>query len=241
MGNKFLQGNAIKAAIFIAFAVFLTTGCSQKNIATETTWDEPVRIYEKADTGGEGSLWPGETSRNMLFIDSKARQVGDIVTILISENSSATKRATTDTSKDSAIDIATSGLFGLPSHLGLTNLFGLGNSFDPSMNTTSSSEFKGSGTTTREDQFTATLAATIIEVLPNGNLRVEGKRLVSLNNEAQNLTLSGIIRPEDIAFDNTIDSKLIASARITYNGTGVLADKQRVGWGTRIFDVLWPF
>lgn len=232
----------IKTGVFVLIAVFYVSGCSNKVPILTTSLEEPVKkIYEVPGETREASLWSGETSHNMLFVDSKAMRVGDIVTILISENSSATKSATTDTSKNNSAAITTGGLFGLPSYLGLTNLFGLGSSFDPSMSTTNKNQFKGSGTTTREDNFTATLAATIIEVLPNGNFRIEGKRKVSLNYEDQDLTLSGIIRPVDIAFDNTIDSKLIANARITYSGSGVLADKQRVGWGIRILDLLWPF
>ena len=228
--------------VFILFVVINVSGCSQKVPVLSTSLKEPVKkIYDVQGEAREASLWPGETSRNMLFVDSKANEVGDIVTILISENSSATKSATTDTAKDSSQTITTGGLFGLPSHLGLANLFGLGSSFDPSMSTTNSNDFSGSGTTTRQDQFTATLAATIVEILPNGNFRIEGKRKVSLNNEAQDLTLSGMIRPVDIAFDNTIGSQLIANARIEYSGSGVLADKQRVGWGIRILDLLWPF
>lgn len=231
----------IKTGFFVLLVAFYVFGCSQKVPTLTTSLKEPVKIYGGSKLYTEASLWPGENSHNMLFVDSKAKQVGDIVTILISENSSATKSATTDTSKDSSAEISASGLFGLPSHLGLTNLFGLGGSFDPNMSTTNKNKFKGSGTTTREDKFTATLAAIIIQVLPNGNFKIEGKRKVSLNHEDQDLTLSGIIRPEDIAFDNTIDSKLIANARITYSGSGVLADKQRVGWGVRILDWLWPF
>lgn len=227
---------------FVLLTALYVFGCSQKNITTPDFVIDPVKIYpDKQVRYTEGSLWPGENSRNMLFVDSKAKKVGDIVTVNISENSSATKKATTDTSKDNSVDITTGALLGLPSHLGLTNFLGLGNSFNPSLNATNKNQFKGSGTTTREDKFTATIAATVVEVLSNGNFRIVGKRKVSLNKEDQILTLAGIIRPEDIAFDNTIDSKLIANARITYSGSGVLSDKQRVGWGIRLLGWIWPF
>lgn len=226
----------------VLFATLLVSGCIQKKFATPDFSMEPVKIYpEEQVTHTEGSLWPGENSRNMLFVDSKAKRLGDIVTINISENSTATKKATTDTTKDSSVAITTGALLGLPGNLGVTNFLGLGSPFNPSLNATNVNQFSGSGTTTREDAFTATIAAIIVEVLPNGNFRVVGKRRVSLNNEDQILTLAGIIRPEDIAFDNTIDSKLIANARITYSGTGVLSDKQRVGWGIKLLSWIWPF
>ncbi len=236
-----MQKNAkLVLSLYVLITSFYVSGCSQKVIRFPEFAEEPEQIYEE-EKFTEGSLWPGETSRNMLFVDSKAKKVGDIVTILISENSSATKKATTDTSKDSSAEIATGGLFGLPNHLGFTNLFGLGKSFNPSMNTSNKNQFKGEGTTTREDNFTATLAATIVEVFPNGNFRVKGKRKVALNKEDQILTLEGIIRPEDISFDNTIDSKLIADAKIAYDGSGVISEKQRVSWGIRVLDWVWPF
>lgn len=226
--------------VLLFIVVFYISGCSQKMVSLPEI-EEPIVLYDKKEEISEGSLWPGETSRNMLFIDSKAKKVGDIVTVFISENSSATKKATTDTTKDNSVAVSTGGIFGLPGNLGITNLFGLGNSFDPNMDATNKNQFKGQGSTTREDNFTATIAATIIKVLNNGNLVIEGKRKVSLNYEDQNLTLTGIIRPEDIAFDNTISSKLIANAEITYSGNGVLSDKQRAGWGVRLIDLVWPF
>ena len=79
------------------------------------------------------------------------------------------------------------------------------------------------------------------EVFPNGNLYIEGKKEIIINNERQYIILSGVIRPEDIQTDNSITSDLIADARIEYSGRGVLADKQRPGWAGRILDYVWPF
>ena len=117
----------------------------------------------------------------------------------------------------------------------------MGNQFDPNLDAKSSNSHKGSGTTTRNGTLTATISATIKEILPSGNYLIEGKRQVNINNEEQILILTGQVRPEDINFDNTISSKLIAEASISYSGQGVIADEQRVGWGIRLINWIWPF
>jgi flagellar L-ring protein precursor FlgH len=102
-------------------------------------------------------------------------------------------------------------------------------------------DFSGSGETKRSGSLTTTMAARVMEVLPNGNLAVEGKREIYVNNEKKEILLQGIVRPRDIASDNTIYSTQIADAKIIYTGIGVLAEKQRPGWAARIFDYVWPF
>ncbi|MDD5434003.1 MAG: flagellar basal body L-ring protein FlgH, partial [Nitrospira sp.] len=99
----------------------------------------------------------------------------------------------------------------------------------------------GSGTTSRSSQLTAVMTAKVLDVLPNGNLVIDGKHEVSVNNETQIISISGIIRPEDIGPGNTILSTYIADAKITYSGSGVISDKQRVGWLVRVMDFIWPF
>lgn len=85
------------------------------------------------------------------------------------------------------------------------------------------------------------MTALVTEVLPSGNLKIEGSRVVVVNNEKQNLKLTGVIRPNDIGYNNTVPSSLIADAKIDFVGKGVISDKQNVGWGTRILDHIWPF
>jgi flagellar L-ring protein precursor FlgH len=132
-------------------------------------------------------------------------------------------------------------MLGIPSNLGIQNFLGMGTQFDPSVSASTSKSNQGSGTTTRGGSLTATISATIIEVLPNGNFRIEGTRSVTVNNEEQIMVLRGIVRPVDINFDNTIASTMVADASITYTGEGVVADEQRVGWGMRLLSFIWPF
>ncbi|MFQ5427615.1 MAG: flagellar basal body L-ring protein FlgH [Thermodesulfobacteriota bacterium] len=188
-----------------------------------------------------GSIWPGETSRNSFFQDLRARNVGDTVTVTIQEKTSATREATTSTSRVSSNDIAVKKLFGLPLKLGMSDLLGQGQPFSPEVASDYDSAFDGSGTTKRSGQFKASLTARVVEVLGNGNLVIEGKKDTILNNEHQYLVLSGIIRPEDLSVNNSVDSTLISDARIEYSGRGVISDEQSPGWMMRILDNVWPF
>jgi flagellar L-ring protein precursor FlgH len=113
--------------------------------------------------------------------------------------------------------------------------------FDPEIDTDSQNSFDGAGSTLRKDKILATLSAKVVDVYPNGNMLIMGNREVTLNNEKQYITLSGIIRPDDISNDNVVLSSAIADAKISLSGKGVIADKQNPGFGHRVFDFIWPF
>lgn len=200
----------------------------------------PERLYPVVNRE-EGSIWVGETAKNMLFEDARGKRVGDIVTILVSETSTSSQTATTDTKKSSSLSMRLGGILGLPSNLGIGNFLGAGNGFNPSIDGKNDTSNSGSGTTTRKGSLTATVSSIVTEVLPSGNLRIEGRRLVTINNEDQILILRGVIRSMDINYDNTVSSSLIANAEITYDGKGIISDKQTIGWGMRFLDWVWPF
>lgn len=204
-------------------------------VVTQKIYEDPKYVPK------EGSLWPGETSDNLLFADTKAKEVGDVVTVNLEEDFTSTQSATTDTGKDTDLNITTGSVFGLPTNFGISNFLGSNASFDPNINATTSRSTSGSGTTTREGSMTGTMAAIITEILDSGNFRIEGRRTVTINNEDQIMVLEGIIRRVDIGFDNSISSEKIANAAITYTGKGVIADEQKVGWFTRFITYVWPF
>jgi flagellar L-ring protein precursor FlgH len=183
-----------------------------------------------------GSLWT--ESRGSLFSDIKARHVGDILTVAIYEQASASREATTSTGRSSNASAGIDSFFGLES-----NLAKLNSSIDPSklVSTDYTNSFKGSGSTSRKEDLVATLTTRVIEVFPNGNLRIEGGKTVTVNNEDQIIVLSGIVRPNDISPQNLVNSKYILDSRITYTGKGVISDKQKPGWMVRILDNVWPF
>ena len=178
----------------------------------------------------EGSIW----TRQDLFglcADLRARNVGDIVTINIVESATASKNATTKTSKTTALNASWGGV--------LQNISGslLGNNQSAAFANSSN----GEGTTTRNSTLNAYISAQVIQVLPNGNLAIQGSRQVQVNNENQIINIQGVIRPVDIDSTNQVLSTAIAEAKIELNGQGVVSDKQRVGWLTRILDWVWPF
>jgi len=170
-----------------------------------------------------GSLWT-ETSGS-LFSDRKARRTGDVVTVLIVEKSSASQEATTDVTKKSKV--AVDGGFGFL----LKNI--------PAMGFGGSTGSNASGSTSRSANLAARISAVVTAVLPDGNLVIEGSRSVKANDECQIIRISGIVRPEDIAPDNTVLSTFLADAKIEYTGKGPIAERQKPGIVTRIFRILF--
>jgi len=189
----------------------------------------------------EGSLWTEESAHSILFMDYKARRVNDIITISIVEVSIASGEASTNTGRESSISAGITDLLGVPSHYGLRNLWGRGNDFSSSIGATTKNTFDGTGKTSRKGSLKASITARITKVLPNGNLVVKGKKEVIINNDEQIIIISGIVRPKDISANNTVLSTYIADAKIEYTGKGIIDDKQRPGWLTRLFDRFWPF
>ena len=222
--------------LFLVSCGGLNLGGSSDKVVSEPIFEDTVKYVPK-----DGSLWPGETSENLLFADTKAKQVGDIVTVQLEENFESSNSATTGISKDSEIDLGVTTILGLPNDYGMTNFLGQGTSFDPNVEAQSSRSTNGSGTTTRGGSMTGTLAAVIKEELPHGMFRIEGRRTVTVNNEDQTMVLTGLIRRVDIGFANTISSQQIADADIVYTGKGVISDEQNVGWLMRFFAWVWPF
>jgi flagellar L-ring protein precursor FlgH len=188
---------------------------------------------------GNGSLWVENAgSLNEMFINAKARRVGDIVTIRIVESSCASNKASTDTDRTTAMNVGLTSFFNLEDHFPSTGKFF--NPFTPAQGSYES-EFEGSGTTVRSGALEAYISARIVQILPNGNFFIEGNREVRVNNENQVITLTGVVRPRDISGDNVIQSTYIADARISYSGSGIVNDQQRPGWLIRILDNIWPF
>jgi flagellar L-ring protein precursor FlgH len=181
-----------------------------------------------------GSLWPAD-DHVFFYADHKALRVGDIVTINIVESASANNTADTDLSRKSSIEAGLSSWFGKEKFLKLFKLS------DNLISSNSEDTHKGAGTTTRGGNLTATITAIVKEVLPNGNLVIQGTRTVAVNHEEQYITITGVIRPLDVTRDNNVLSTRVADASIAIGGSGVVADKQRSGWGTWAFDLLWPF
>ncbi len=170
------------------------------------------------------SLWLGG---NDLYSSQNSREYrpGDIITIVISEESNAQSKATTSTQKDSTTEVKTGPDIPIVKNL-VKNFVG---------KSEVTNEFDGQGTTTRSGKLTGTITATVLEVLGNGNLLVEGSRSIVVNRETQIMKVRGVARPRDIDGNNTINSKLLADAQIKFDGRGVVGRVNRPGIVTRLF------
>ncbi len=235
----------IKAiGIFFLFLVFFLSACSTSHRAVDSTSTViPKHLYAKESKfePKEGALWPGNTRGNFLFRDDKAVAVGDIITVTINETATSSQSATTNTSKATTMDMQAPNILGLPSNMGIQNFLGMGTQFDPTVGASINNSNQGNGIVTRNGTLTGTISAIITEILPTGNFRIEGRRSVTVNNEEQIMVLRGLIRPQDIGFDNIISSILIADASISLTGEGVVSDEQRKGWLARVLSKVWPF
>jgi len=189
----------------------------------------------------EGSLW-SEMSEVSLFQDMKARKVGDTVTVRIVEDPEAELNANTKTSRSSSLEASKLKFLGYMKALAEKNSRLAQNpGTDDLMLASLGMKHDGKGSTDRDGHVKAYISAVVEKVLFNGNLYISGQREVRVNNETQYITLSGVVRPKDITSSNEVSSSFIADARITYSGSGPVADKQRVGWLGRVLDYVWPF
>ena len=192
----------------------------------------PVLVPRQAN-----SLWrPGAKA---FFRDQRAAKVGDILTVNVAIADQANVANTTNRTREAAEDANVANLFGLEAEFGkmlpdaivAANIISLGNK----------SSTKGQGAVQRSETINLTIAALVIQVLPNGNMVIQGHQEVRVNFEVRELTVTGIVRPEDITASNTISHTQIAEARISYGGRGQITDVQQARYGQQILDIIAPF
>jgi flagellar L-ring protein precursor FlgH len=183
------------------------------------------------------SLWR-QGSRTFLR-DQRAAQVGDLVTILVAVADDAQLQNRTQSTRTNTASLSAPNLLGLEAS---TNRI-LPNSVNPAtlLNTDSSNVGNGQGEVRRNEAINLRVAATVLQNLPNGNLVVAGRQEVRVNNELRELSIQGVLRPQDIASDNTVRHDRLAEARIAYGGRGSLSDVQQQRVGAQILDALLPF
>jgi flagellar L-ring protein FlgH len=218
------------------FAVATMTGCGPKkapitSAASLNDYLAEANAQAAATQTGDGSLWVGQGSNNM-FRDFKARQVNDVVTIVVSETTQANSAADASNNKDSAITSSAGNLFGLEKKV---------KELSTAVDAKGTNTYKGSGSTTRATSLTTTLTARVKNVLPNGYLLIEGVREIRLNNENQTMYLTGVIRPEDISAKNLIASGAVAQMEVRLQGKGVVSQPLKPGWLYRILSGVLPF
>ena len=246
------MGSRLISAIAVTFGAVALAGCAAlERLATLgeqpplTTINNPTTqpgykpVHMPMPMPQPASYSPNSLWRNgsrAFFKDQRAHQVGDILTVKVNLNDKANIANETQRSRENKEDS------------GIDNFFG--KKTLPIMNTAlptriftgdSSSSSDGKGTVNRSEALLTNIAAVVTQVLPNGNLVVEGRQEVRVNFEVRELIVAGIVRPEDIESDNTIDSTKIAQARIAYGGRGQITDVQQPRYGQQVLDILLPF
>ncbi len=217
----------------------LLVACGPSHIRpyTERHRDYQPGDYEQAPQPiSEGSLW--QDSSRGLFADFRANRVGDILTVRIDESANATGDADTSLERSSSMSWGVDGLFGLTAAVARAYP-----DLDPSqvLGLVSDSSFEGRGDTSRSSRVNAAIAVRVKRQLPNGDLFIEGTKVVMINSEELHIYISGVIRPEDIEQDNSVRSSLVADAQIELTGRGELTENQEQGWLTQILEAINPF
>jgi flagellar L-ring protein precursor FlgH len=172
----------------------------------------------------------------------------DLITIVVNESTNAKKEGTTDVKQESSFSAALRNLFGIEGWSQL-DIFDSGTSgATPSgadlsnlVRASTTTDFKGEGSTERKGKLSGKISAMVAEVLPSGILRIEGEKIIALNSEEETMVISGLVRPEDINSANEVDSSKVGNVRIDYFGEGTIGDAQRGGWLGRVFRRWWPF
>lgn len=222
-------------AVPVALTMLLLAGCASTPYTPKP--DDPayapvIPMAQQAMLEPNGAIYQ-DTYANNLYSDIKAHRVGDIITIDLSESTRAQKRATTQQGKDSSVGINPLSLGGVPVNIG---------GYPISAEMSSNNEFDGQANTNQSNSLQGSITVSVAQVLPNGNLAVQGEKWLMLNTGEEYVRITGMVRPQDIGPDNRVESTRVANARIYYGGTGDFANTQSRGWLAQFFNSPWfPF
>ncbi|NOY62773.1 MAG: flagellar basal body L-ring protein FlgH [Gammaproteobacteria bacterium] len=216
----------------LLFGITLISGCSSTPIQRddEASYEPAYPVEIEETSTNEGSIYHAGRSVG-LFEDMRARRVGDILNIVLTEKTDAKKTAATTTSKDDAIAIGAPTIFGRGVTYGGREIGTIG--------IDAQRDFAGSGDSKQSNSLSGNISVTVVRVLSNGNLMVRGQKSLGINQGEEYIRVSGIIRQADIRTDNSVLSTMLADAKITYSGDGVVADVNKMGWLSRIFNSKW--
>jgi flagellar L-ring protein precursor FlgH len=213
-------------------ALALLAGCAMQPPRDDAQWAATPPVATAAAPAADGAIYHDAQGME-LFADPRAHRTGDILTIVLVENTQAVKKANTSTSKKDKSSIGAPTLFG--------HIFKVGGK-DASIGTDGERSFDGGGSSSQSNQLTGNITVTVAQRLANGNLQVRGEKWLTINQGQELIRIAGIVRPQDIAPDNTVPSTRVADARISYTGRGSLADANTQGWLSRFFNSKWmPF
>lgn len=218
----------------ILCVVMITCACGSTNNvqvqANDPFYAPTMPVFKKETIASTGSLFSA-TAANSLYSDVKARRVGDIITVTLSESTNASKRAGNSSSKANTNNLSPiTGLGGAAIAIGGETI---------QLGLESSSDFSGDAQANQSNSLSGNISVTVVEVLPNQNLIIRGEKWLTLNSGDEYIRLTGVIRPADITPSNEIQSNKIANARIQYSGKGTFSNSQSRGWLTKFFSSEW--
>lgn len=252
-----MRCSSLAATCVLALLAALATGCVENAIVQQRVPFEYGPLPAPEPPGPtEGAIWPGDTrGGSFLFFDAKARGIGDLVTVRIEEDLAADSEANTSLDSESSQGLTLSSDVGFQALAErgaekLLSLLGIGNDRSspetPSgsslnfLTAENASEFDGEGETDRRGTFTGIITCRVVNVLPGGVFHIQGRRQIIVNHEAQWITLEALVRQEDIGIDNAVPSTKLAEARLSFDGIGVIDDRQRPGWVARVLAWIYP-
>ncbi|MEC5397236.1 flagellar basal body L-ring protein FlgH [Uliginosibacterium sp. H1] len=206
-------------------------GVSACAITPPTSVHQPMSVRPEARVSAPtaGSIY--NANGRSLFEDRRARYVGDTIIVNLVERTSASKAANSAASRGSGVEAGITSLQGVPGKF-LAPL---------SVGASTDSSFTGQGSAGANNTFNGTIAATVVDVYPNGNLLVSGEKKLAINTGDEFIRFSGVINPANVTSQNTVQSVQVADARIEYKGSGYIDEAQSMGWMQRFFNVILPF
>lgn len=224
----------IRFGSFLTLVFLVSCAGSPNRVHPDYESVRPIQYPESVPSQQHGSIYQPGIS-NGLFEDFRARQVGDILTVILNESTQAAKAS------DTSIDKSNSSTIDNPILGGAARTFG-GNDYTLGFDLGSDSSFGGESASNQSNSLAGEVTVTVAAVLPNGNLYIQGEKWINLNQGDEYIRLRGIVRPADITSGNTVESARIADARISYSGTGAVAEANVKGWLSRLFSSpLFPF
>jgi len=249
---RFIEGLVRMKRTYVAAITLAMSACARTDhIGSPPTFTEPLQsaehsamVYdaiplylEPSRAVDQSSLWSG--GRNSLLGDRRAMQQGDIMTVVIEINENAEISNQSDRSRSGSESLSVPGLFGIPQRL--DQKLPEGASSADLVGLSSASSSSGDGFVKRREKLTLRVAATVVDVLPNGVLSISGTQELRVNFELRELLVTGFVRPEDVSRQNEITYDKIASARVSYGGRGQISDMQQPRVGQQILDAVLPF
>ena len=213
--------------------VIMLSGCMTQTPVRRPEYRPIVPTRAPMAAPMSGGLYQASASSN-LFSDVKAQRVGDVITVILKEKTQANKSATTNTAKDSSLELPNPTILGRQLTLGPYPLFNTA--------VDSSNSFEGKGDSSQSNSLSGDIAVTVMAAYPNGTLAVRGEKVLTLNQGSEFIRISGLVRAVDVTPQNTVLSTQIADAQITYSGAGAVAESNQQGWLGRFFNsMFWPF